>query len=320
MAIQLSMVAPSTPMRASHPPRGPESDLRTREVLMDEGDEVEVPASPASAPVATLLAQPRPNRKFCAICQSECPTESVSCVSFCCSHEYCNDCILGCFKSRTKPIVECPGCRAEHNSQSFHIPHIPTAAVGLIDPHFVHHIDGMEVQLEGGVQLRPFLRMGIVIGGTVPSCPRCNCIIPSGINVQRPQILRCWRPDCGLVFCRNCCRPWHGGDPCVIDSKVLEDREFVRENSKPCPRCSAPVVHPRYHGCHRMHCPSCSYHYCYLCSAPVIEGENGDEMSQQSACQCPIYCKDGCSCPSCIECKPGKPCSNCDGSCNVCRP
>jgi hypothetical protein len=327
LAIQLSLTAqresaaakaPAPQAQVAQPAPAPQAQVAQAPPAQAQ---VAQPAPQAQAPAAepTAVELDDDEWEICGICQTACPIEEMSRVSFCCMHRYCTDCLLSCFQYRAKPIVECPGCHACHNETAFTVSFVPGAAVGLIDPHFVSHITGMPKQLEGGVQLKPFLRMGVDLGnGPIPSCPRCSCIIPSGTNAQRPQILRCWRPDCALVFCRDCCKPWHDGKPCDIDPKVLEDKEYVRKNSKPCPRCSVPVVHAHDHGCHRMHCPSCSYLYCYLCSAPVLEGE--DETDERSTCRCPLFCQADCSCPPCAECKVGQPCSNCDGSCKVCRP
>ena len=292
LAIELSMAPP----------------LRTEEVMISDDDNDE----------------PEPARavKTCNVCQCDYPQETMMRVSFCCDHVFCKECILACFRSRPKPIVECPGCAAEHFLDCYHLPYIPIKAEGLIDPHFVRGIDGMANELKGGVQLKPFLRWDFPLtnAASPPTCPACSSFVPAATNATNPRVLRCWRPDCGMLFCRDCCRDWHGGQPCQVDAKVLADREFVRNNSRPCPRCSAPVVHSHGHGCHRIHCPSCSYIYCYVCSAIVIEGAHGLEEEEVSSCTCPIFCRPDCGCPPCLECKLDKPCANCNGTCKVCNP
>ncbi|KAF8538237.1 RWD domain-containing protein [Trichophaea hybrida] len=105
---------------------------------------------------------------------------------------------------------------------------------------------------------------------------------------------------CSFAFCRVCKASWHGDlQICkAADGKLTEEEianeKYLRENTTPCPTCSAPAI--KSHGCNHMICP-CTTHFCFLCSAyldpanPYVhfntrgtdcyqrlwEGEEGDE-------------------------------------------
>jgi hypothetical protein len=256
----------------------------------------------------------------CVICGNEVWEESMTRVSFCCNHTFCKDCVVAMFQNRTSPVVACPSCKIEHNANIEHWSFIPQAAEGIIDPHFVRKIKGMERQLESGAQLTPFMNLSVISGPNpvVGSyhCPDCKGFTPCVANLGNPFVVRCWQNKCGMLYCNRCSKPFHEG-LCKVDDVVARDAAFVRSETKPCPRCKTPIAHYHGHGCHHVRCLTCSYAFCFVCGSKV---EGADESEERSACQCPIFCTKTCGCKRCDECKPGGSgaCPACDGKCCVC--
>ena len=96
---------------------------------------------------------------------------------------------------------------------------------------------------------------------------------------------------------------------------------------KRCPQCGMGISHYRGHACHHIKpgsgCPSCGFHFCYVCLGP--------HLSCRCEYQGSTYCRPcpgrplmigrgaDCGCPDCPDCLPGRPCPRCDG-CFVCQP
>lgn len=107
---------------------------------------------------------------------------------------------------------------------------------------------------------------------------------------------------CEFPFCRMCGHAWHGRTRCGQDRGALADqyslalgnkdedtiqdlerrfsqkylqhlvhvtatskesREWIENNTKPCPRCRVPVA--KIDGCNHIHCLHCSAHFCWRC-------------------------------------------------------
>ena len=296
-----------------------ESDTEADEVdAANVARAIQLSLQPASLMTTEVLSQKAEEEELpvtCPICWDKCPANYMTRVSYCCTHKYCKECVLGMFKNRQTPIVECPECTRTHRANIIHRPFIPRAAEGLIDPHFVHGIEGMSKQLTSGIQIKQFIVPGHISSASI-SCPECKNLIPSVIH---GRTARCWRNDCGLVFCIFCYKAQHD-DMCIVDKTAMQDTTFVRSQSKACPKCQTPIVHFRNHGCHRVKCSTCSYEFCCICTAQVINDEPNDELAARNTCHCRLFCaSDGsCGCALCDECKPGKPCPACNGQCNVC--
>lgn len=87
--------------------------------------------------------------------------------------------------------------------------------------------------------------------------------------------------DCGNTLCGDCseileacaCHPGIGCSEAKVlrkevsghDQDIAEyySSEYVMQNSRPCPKCSVPIV--RESGCDHMFCNQCEFHYCWQC-------------------------------------------------------
>ena len=253
---------------------------------------------------------------FCAICSSDCPDDIMCRVSLCCDHTFCKQCILAMFRLRSKPVIECPSCMlcATPRSEDVIIP-VTRSATRAIDPHFVSEIDGMSKELANGNQLRPFLSP---LAMEEPrACPKCSSFSSPSTD---PSVYRCYRNECGHLFCAMCSRAYHGKAPCQVDEQVEKDLEYAMQQSKPCPKCGTMITHYSNHGCHRITCNMCKYAFCYVCLEAVNKDRGGREYLDTNTCTCPVFCQPDlkCGCPRCPDCKPGHPCSACDAVCPAC--
>lgn len=152
----------------------------------------------------------------------------------------------------------------------------------------LHHF-----RIMGSEQYERYLRFGaeqcvLGLGGLLCPGPGCG----AGL-VSRTRRVECdVRAGCGLVFCRDCRGPYHEGacpddaqaaptaegatatgQTFPVDSEALLrsrwDRDsllFIKESTKPCPQCCAPVQ--KNGGCSHMRCPLCGAEWCWICGTP----------------------------------------------------
>lgn len=148
----------------------------------------------------------------------------------------------------------------------------------------LHHFRVM-----GQEQYERYLRFGaeqclLTLGGLLCPGPGCG----AGLVAQSRRVECDVRAGCGLVFCRDCRGPYHQGAcpdaqaPPTADGAAPTgqsfpvDREaqlrsrwdqdsllFIKESTKPCPQCSAPVQ--KNGGCSHMRCPLCGAEWCWVC-------------------------------------------------------
>ncbi|XP_033838043.1 E3 ubiquitin-protein ligase parkin [Periophthalmus magnuspinnatus] len=151
----------------------------------------------------------------------------------------------------------------------------------------LHHF-----RIMGQEQYDRYLRFGaeqclLGLGGLL--CPGAGC--GAGLVAQGRRVECDVRAGCGLVFCRDCRQDYHQGAcptaegagtdaqaPPTQQSFPLDseaslqarwDRDsllFIKESTKPCPQCSAPVQ--KNGGCSHMHCPLCQAEWCWVCALP----------------------------------------------------
>ncbi|CAL9689442.1 unnamed protein product [Knipowitschia caucasica] len=149
-------------------------------------------------------------------------------------------------------------------------------------------------------QYERYLRFGaeqcvLSLGGLLCPGPGCG----AGLMAQDRRVECDIRAGCGLVFCRDCCQDYHlGACPAVegegpdigapltpqgfaVDTEASLrsrwDRDsllFIKESTKPCPQCSAPVQ--KNGGCSHMRCPLCQAEWCWVCAVPWNRDCMGD--------------------------------------------
>merc|ERR1712190_453123 len=111
----------------------------------------------------------------------------------------------------------------------------------------------------------------------------------------------------------------------------------IRATSKPCPNCGLQITHYHGHDCHHISpgggCPGCRQHFCYVClrkhGTPGNRVWHADCEHRQTFCKgngikdnlamTPYPHDTRCGCPICPDCRHNRPCSQCPGTCVVCR-
>ena len=119
-------------------------------------------------------------------------------------------------------------------------------------------------------------------------CPRCQ--YPALLQEEGGRLALCGR--CQFGFCAECQQTWHGLAPCAnlatrwraadeagkevlrrkYGDKILQEVEssaWVREHTKPCPRCATPVE--KNGGCNHITCRKCSHEWCWLCTSTYTQ-------------------------------------------------
>jgi E3 ubiquitin-protein ligase RNF14 len=121
-------------------------------------------------------------------------------------------------------------------------------------------------------------------------CPRCE--YPAFlVDGEGGRLALCGK--CSFSFCCECRLAWHGLQPCAnlatrwrqaddagraalrekYGDRVVEEvqsSEWVLENTKHCPNCSASVQ--KNGGCNHITCMKCTYEWCWLCSRRYTSG------------------------------------------------
>ncbi|KAJ8291237.1 Mediator of RNA polymerase II transcription subunit 6 [Rhodotorula toruloides] len=106
-------------------------------------------------------------------------------------------------------------------------------------------------------------------------CPFC----PYACYIENPQerLLRCERPECRKVTCRQCKKESHLPLSCVEadkDSRLAGVHAVAEAMSaaliRPCPSCKVPAT--KIDGCNKMTCSQCHAHWCYVCRKKITNG------------------------------------------------
>ena len=294
---------PATPERqAPQPLAVPDAPQRHRSLPVPRG---------YIAPIPFTLGS------ICPICEEQ--ADQLYPVSFFCKdvHKYCSTCIQALLRSSGFAIARCPGCTSMPIEQPSPLV-VESKMHGLLDPHFVSVVPYCAPLLVNGNQLQPFLYTSVSTCYLTTHCPKCQTFIVGSPSSRFSNAARCFRNECGHLFCRRCYRDWHEG-PCEQDAVIDMDERMIAEGAKKCPSCSAAIMHNFDHGCHRLTCMHCAHAFCFCCLKSVDKDPDGDESLDIGTCRCPIFCTETCGCPPCPDCKPEKPCYNCSG-CVVCCP
>ena len=130
-------------------------------------------------------------------------------------------------------------------------------------------------------------------------CSRANC--GSGqdhLNAGRYPIMTCCKASCKAKTCFNHQVPWHEGMTCAqydeaqrTATDAVAAEEWKRRNTKPCPRCRAPIE--KNAGCCHMTCKNtsagCTHEFCWHCCAPWQSGMLGRRGAHLHRTTCRMY-------------------------------
>ncbi|XP_038048080.1 E3 ubiquitin-protein ligase parkin-like isoform X2 [Patiria miniata] len=126
-------------------------------------------------------------------------------------------------------------------------------------------------------------------GGVLCPAPGCGAGLVPDPGSRRVECVQQAGHGCGLVFCRECRNAYHpgdcdttvaqpvtdgGGDAYTVSTEraaqaqweLSRSRETIRQTTKPCPKCKAPVE--KSGGCMHMVCTvqQCKFEWCWVCS------------------------------------------------------
>lgn len=91
--------------------------------------------------------------------------------------------------------------------------------------------------------------------------PMLRITCPCPVNDCRGSVVGRHCNVCKIHVCDACLSPCDDASNHVCDANVLETIKELRENTKPCPSCSA-LIH-KTEGCDHMHCTNCNTHFSY---------------------------------------------------------
>lgn len=222
----------------------------------------------------------------------------VHCLEFWpCRHVYCKDCMASYFTVQISEgnikFLRCPEDKCESEAN-------PKQVQELVPEDMYQRWDEM------------LLNSTLSSLGDIQPCPRYHCQYPVTVEEGQGQC-----PSCKFVFCGLCRFGWHGIEPCRLkhsesrkiievyingneaDKKILEEQygrkylctlrdeylsmNYLEENSKQCPRCSAKIE--KIDGCNKMICQRCSIYFCWLCMCILCKARPYDHYNDRRS-QC----------------------------------
>ncbi|XP_075712664.1 E3 ubiquitin-protein ligase RNF14-like [Rhinoderma darwinii] len=194
-----------------------------------------------------------------------------------CQHVYCKNCLKDYFEIQIKDgqvhALNCPEPKCTSVATPAQVKH-------LVGEQLFNRYD------------RLLFQSSLDLMADVIYCPRPSCQMPV---IKDPQETMGFCSVCQYAFCVLCKMTFHGVSPCKLTAeKLLElkeeylaaeeeekrqlekrygdlrnaieelkNREWLEENSKPCPHCEAPIE--KIDGCNKMICTSCKQYFCWLC-------------------------------------------------------
>jgi hypothetical protein len=223
---------------------------------------VPVPTQPAAVAVAIVAPAPQvpvPAQATAQDVARECPIcqEPKDMYRLACGHEACKDCLHQILEtavhSHDTSTIKCPmpGCR-----QPFNQADIDQVAN---DQALVQTIADLKHREE------------MVQDPRMRQCPTIDCPYTYLFEGNLQQIT-C--PQCHQSYCSNCrvnhaqnvtCEQAQQNQGLAAEHANEEQatEEFIRNATKQCPNCHAPIE--RRDGCNHMRCTNCHYEFCWLC-------------------------------------------------------
>lgn len=179
----------------------------------------------------------------CSICGDE--SDALLPLS-CCGHSFCKECLHDWFRalnSQHKPIV-CPqagcGCRCS-----------------------IYDVKAVMSDAEVSEIERVVLVSYLAALEDFVWCPTPGC--GSGMLVDLSNGAGCSNvtcPKCKVTFCTKCYAS-HGEKSCRAKYDEASSNEWLKANTKECPKCKARIV--KNGGCSHMRCVQCNYEFCWIC-------------------------------------------------------
>ncbi|KAA6386023.1 MAG: putative E3 ubiquitin-protein ligase dbl4, partial [Streblomastix strix] len=205
--------------------------------------------------------------KECLICNE--PIEPGNSVSLPCNHKFCFDCFvrhisIKFLEGKAQFGINCPqaNCTAKIYPSKVREVFLIT---GVTDFSKGGRVIPGEVAVEQFTRLiqEDFIRSK---KGSMCYCPHPTC---NYVAIRKDLLRKDVRCLCGNTFCFQCGHELHVPATCEMmedwdklnNSQSLDDI-WIEANTKPCPRCNAPIEKTK--GCLRMVC-RCSYIFCWDC-------------------------------------------------------
>ncbi|XP_040261858.1 E3 ubiquitin-protein ligase RNF14-like [Bufo bufo] len=202
-----------------------------------------------------------------------------------CQHVYCNSCLKDYFEIQIKDgqvhALNCPELKCTSVAT-------PAQVKDLVGEQLFSRYD------------RLLLKSSLDLMVDVVYCPRPSCQTPV---MQEPDGKMGICSVCQYAFCVYCKKAFHGVSPCIVNAarlaelvkeylaadwkkktelrkiygqlknpiEEIKSKEWLGENSKPCPSCKAPIE--KLAGCNKINCIECKQNFCWLC-LKVLPQEN----------------------------------------------
>ncbi|TMS34120.1 hypothetical protein L596_001766 [Steinernema carpocapsae] len=200
-----------------------------------------------------------------------------------CGHVFCKSCLARYFQSTLNgqvKVLECmeDGCNAVANDDLLR---------EFLDEDEIERYERIILESQEGVVTcaRASCQLPVILEETDPSSPyryvaHCKicghtfCILCRRVNhgiapcrmdaaSSIEQTVRAW--ENGSEMERRAIYQQHGGEQRFLDLvAAFRDNEWLRENSKSCPKCNFAIQ--RTEGCNKVQCIKCGAHFCWLCS------------------------------------------------------
>lgn len=221
------------------------------------------------------------NKKMfpCQICFND--KSGSNCIQFAgCNHVYCKQCMKSYFELKISEgsvaDLVCPDPSCETTP-------MPHQIKETVDKASFERYDQL------------LLQVTLDTMRDITYCPLKHCQSAVIVDDSDERFAQC--PTCTYSFCTLCRLTYHGPSACKVISKdreaiiqsyrsgdsaacvklekrygrenlkkMLEEYDnavWMKENSKPCPSCNAPIQ--KNDGCNKMVCVKCKCYFCWLC-------------------------------------------------------
>jgi ariadne-1 len=211
------------------------------------------------AKISEFFSKNKISEDICPICYTDIEKESA--FSLKCNHYICKECYIEYINDKllSEPInilnTPCPlsGCN-----------------LYLTRTIFKKCITERSMQR---IFAKSVVRNFTVTNKEIKSCPNPRCNISVRVQDSIAKEIKC---KCGTVFCFSCLEESHLPCDCEMakqwreftkDKGSGEDFQWIKDNTKKCPKCSTPIE--KNQGCNHMRCNKavggCGFEFCWIC-------------------------------------------------------